>query len=58
MARIGEDRRIHIIEPAPAVPDTPEPLIAPTPTPSRPPTSPAPAQHRTPTASVGRAATE
>ena len=26
MARIGEDRRIHRIEPAPAVPDSPEPL--------------------------------
>jgi hypothetical protein len=29
MARIGEDRRIHRIEPAPAVPDTPEPLTRP-----------------------------
>jgi hypothetical protein len=31
MARIGEDRRIHRIEPAPAVPDTPEPLTRPAP---------------------------
>ncbi len=30
MAHIGEDRRIHIVEPAPTVPDTPEPLTAPT----------------------------
>ena len=31
MARIGKDRKVHVIEPAPAVPDTAEPLTVPAP---------------------------
>ena len=44
MARIGKDRKVHIIEPAPAVPDTPEPLTVPAPArPSAPPDHAVPA---------------
>src|SRR3954451_15125726 len=31
VARIGKDRKVHVIEPAPAVPDTPGPLTVPAP---------------------------
>ena len=44
VARIGKDRKVHIIEPAPTVPDTPEPLTVPAPSrPSAPPEHGAPA---------------
>ena len=50
MARIGKDRKVHVIEPAPAVPDTPEPLIEPAP--SGPPAPPEHAPVPTPAQSV------
>ena len=43
MARIGKDRKVHVIEPAPAVPDTPEPLTVPAPS-----GPPAPPEHDAP----------
>jgi len=50
VARIGKDRKVHVIEPAPAVPDTPEPLTVPAP--SGPPAPPDHAPVTSPTESV------